>query len=125
MIRLVFPLLIIAVIACFLVAGIDFALLSRYSSTAFRFAFAYYTLTFTMVTMWLLFRLRQVMYANDESLIGKVLLKGMVWHFVYSLIILMVYWKAFYQEEVGEVWMALMAYSISFIVYIRAALMVK
>jgi hypothetical protein len=88
-------------------------------------AILYFATGFTVLNLWLTAQLKGLRHSEDEVGKSRTVLKGLVAHFVISLLILVVYRQLLYQGRTIEVITALSVYCISFVAYIAGAMKVK
>ena len=88
-------------------------------------AVIYFTACFTVLNLWLVAQLRALRHSDDESRKGRVVLKGLVAHFAFSLLVLIVYHRFIYQATMGEALIGLSLYGASFVAFIAAAMKVR
>lgn len=88
-------------------------------------ALGYFAICFTVYNLWLMAELRSAARSEDEVRKGRVLLKGIVTHFAYSLLIIIVYYKFIYTGSRMEVLIAMGVYIVSLIQYVAAASRMK
>ena len=88
-------------------------------------ALVYFVVCFTVLNLWLVSQLKGLSDSGDEPKKGRVVLKGLVAHFGFSILVLIVYHQLIYRDNTAEVLVALAIYLVSFIHYVAAATRVK